>query len=36
MVDVGAKEVTHRVATASGRITMNPATLRLIAAGRAK
>ena len=36
MVDVGAKEATHRVATASGRITMNPATFRLIAAGRAK
>jgi cyclic pyranopterin phosphate synthase len=36
MVDVGAKEATHRTATASGRIAMNPATFRLIAAGRAK
>ena len=36
MVDVGAKPATHRVAVASGRISMQPATLRLIAAGRAK
>ena len=36
MVDVGTKDVTHRVAVASGRITMQPATLRMIAAGRAK
>jgi cyclic pyranopterin monophosphate synthase len=36
MVDVGAKESTHRVAVASGRIAMNPATFRLVAAGRAK
>lgn len=36
MVDVGAKGVTHRVAVASGRITMQPATLRLVAAGKAK
>ena len=36
MVDVGEKESTHRVAVASGRIAMRPATLRLIAAGRAK
>lgn len=36
MVDVGAKGSTHRVALASGRITMNPATYRLVAAGRAK
>lgn len=36
MVDVGAKESTHRVAIASGRIAMNPATFRLVAAGRAK
>ena len=36
MVDVGAKDATHRIATASGRIAMNPATLRLIASGRAK
>jgi cyclic pyranopterin phosphate synthase len=36
MVDVGAKDSTHRVAVASGRIRMQPATFRLIAAGRAK
>ncbi|HET7363900.1 MAG TPA: cyclic pyranopterin monophosphate synthase MoaC [Burkholderiales bacterium] len=36
MVDVGAKPATHRVALASGRITMQPATLKIIAAGRAK
>ena len=36
MVDVGEKPATHRVAVASGRIAMQPATLRLIAAGRAK
>lgn len=36
MVDVGAKESTHRVAVASGRIAMQPATLKMIAAGRAK
>jgi cyclic pyranopterin phosphate synthase len=36
MVDVGAKPATHRVAVASGRISMKPATLRLIAAGKAK
>ena len=36
MVDVGAKPATHRVAVASGRIRMRPATLRLIVAGRAK
>src|SRR3954471_8346074 len=36
MVDVGAKPATHRVAVASGRISMQPATLKLIAAGRAK
>ena len=36
MVDVGAKPATHRVAIASGRIAMQPATLRLIAAGRAR
>jgi cyclic pyranopterin phosphate synthase len=36
MVDVGMKPSTHRVAVASGRIRMRPATLRLIAAGRAK
>jgi len=36
MVDVGAKASTHRVAVASGRIRMQPATLRLIAAGTAR
>jgi cyclic pyranopterin phosphate synthase len=36
MVDVGAKAPTHRVAVASGRIAMQPATFRLVAAGRAK
>lgn len=36
MVDVGEKAATHRVAVASGRIRMQPATLRLISAGRAK
>ena len=36
MVDVGEKLATHRVAVASGRIRMRPATFRLIAAGRAK
>ena len=36
MVDVGAKPVTHRVAVASGRIAMQAATLRRIAAGSAK
>ncbi len=36
MVDVGAKPSTHRLAIASGRIVMKPATLRLIAAGGAK
>jgi cyclic pyranopterin monophosphate synthase len=36
MVDVGAKDATHRVAVASGRITMNPGTFRAIAGGRAK
>ena len=36
MVDVGAKASMHRVAVASGRIRMRPATLKLIAAGSAK
>jgi cyclic pyranopterin monophosphate synthase len=36
MVDVGEKDSTHRVAVASGRIRMQPATFRLVAAGRAK
>jgi cyclic pyranopterin phosphate synthase len=35
MVDVGAKASTRRVALASGRIAMRPATLRLLAGGRA-
>ena len=35
MVDVGAKQVTHRVARASGCIRMQPATFDLIAQGRA-
>src|SRR5919106_4841547 len=30
MVDVGAKEETERVATAAGRVLMQPATLALI------
>jgi len=36
MVDVGEKAATHRIAVASGRIVMRPATFRLVAAGRAK
>ena len=36
MVDVGAKASTRRLAVASGRIRMRPATFRLVAAGRAK
>ena len=36
MVDVGEKPRTHRVAIASGRIAMQPATLRKVAAGKAK
>jgi len=36
MVDVGAKPTTHRVAVASGRIEMQPATLALIESGTAK
>ena len=36
MVDVGAKESTHRVATAQGRITMKPETFELIANGQSK
>jgi cyclic pyranopterin monophosphate synthase len=35
MVDVGAKASTRRVALASGRIAMRPATLRRLAGGRA-
>ncbi|MBL0421204.1 cyclic pyranopterin monophosphate synthase MoaC [Ramlibacter sp. AW1] len=36
MVDVSGKAVTHRVATASGRIHMQPATLALVQSGTAK
>jgi cyclic pyranopterin phosphate synthase len=36
MVDVGEKPSTHRIALASGRIRMRPATLRLVARGTAK
>ena len=36
MVDVGAKDVTRRVARAGGRIVMQPATLALIRDGSAK
>ena len=36
MVDVGSKAHTHRVAVATGRITMLPATLALIESGTAK
>jgi cyclic pyranopterin phosphate synthase len=36
MVDVSAKETTHRVARASGVIRMQPATLALIESGHAK
>lgn len=36
MVDVSAKNATHRVARAAGVITMQAATLALIAAGTAK
>jgi cyclic pyranopterin phosphate synthase len=35
MVDVGAKDETARIAVASGRIRMRPATFRQLAAGRA-
>lgn len=35
MVDVGEKPATRRVAVASGRIRMRPATFRLISSGRA-
>jgi cyclic pyranopterin phosphate synthase len=35
MVDVGAKDVTHRIARAGGRIAMQADTLRMIRAGRA-
>jgi cyclic pyranopterin monophosphate synthase len=36
MVDVGAKDETHRVARATGRIVMQSATLKMIAGGTAK
>jgi cyclic pyranopterin monophosphate synthase len=36
MVDVAAKTATHRVARASGRIEMLPATFKLIEQGNAK
>lgn len=36
MVDVGGKQETHRVAIASGLITMLPATLAVIQSGTAK
>ncbi len=36
MVDVGAKAATHRVAVATGRIEMQPATWHLIASGTAQ
>ena len=36
MVDVSAKDETHRIARASGTIRIQPATLALIASGTAK
>jgi cyclic pyranopterin phosphate synthase len=36
MVDVGEKPASHRIAIASGRIRMQPATYRLVAAGKAR
>jgi cyclic pyranopterin phosphate synthase len=36
MVDVGAKDETHRVAVATGTIRMKPETLAIIQAGTAK
>ena len=36
MVDVGGKEVTHRMARAAGAIRMQAATLALIASGQAR
>jgi cyclic pyranopterin phosphate synthase len=36
MVDVAAKASTHRIAVATGRIEMMPATLKIIEAGTAK
>jgi len=36
MVDVGSKSETRRVAVAEGRITMEPATFRMVKEGSAK
>ena len=36
MVDVSGKTETHRIAVAAGEVQMQPATLRLIVAGKAK
>ncbi|HJV72662.1 MAG TPA: cyclic pyranopterin monophosphate synthase MoaC, partial [Noviherbaspirillum sp.] len=36
MVDVGAKNETHRIAVATGTIRMKPETLVIIQAGTAK
>ena len=36
MVDVGGKPVTRRMAVATGRITMQPATFELVAGGTSK
>lgn len=36
MVDIAGKGVTHRVARAAGKIRMQPATLKKIAAGAAR
>ncbi len=36
MVDVSAKDITHRVAVARGKISMQPETLALVTEGRAK
>ena len=35
MVDVGRKDETHRIAVASGRIAMRPATFRMVVEGGA-
>jgi len=36
MVDVGDKKITHRVAVAGGKITMLPATYKMVCAGTHK
>ena len=36
MVDVGAKQQTHRIAVAGGSIRMQPATLAIVQSGTAK